>query len=499
MKNQDPSQELLQSILSLYTDGNFQQALTESSQMLKNFPNSINLLNIAGASNSGLMQFDSAIKNYEQVLIINPLYAEALYNMGIAQKCKGDLEMAIHCYKEAIKIKPSYAEAHFSMGNALKDKGELDLALISYNESLKIKPKNAGIYNNMGNILKDKGDLEMAIEHFKKALKIDPEYANAYNNIGNALKNNNPEVALENYNQALKIKPEFAKAKLNMVNLLTTYTSKKENLNLIVLVNEKIRKINHITSGVISDEQAIGLFSKSESCINSFGLNIKTQLSQAYRRNSVDLNCKRHKSIFNRHKIIPKFCFNCYKVQIEPKSIIELIKLFIIFDQLKLNKNNTRKCNVELRPEISGFYKGLIYCSDLQQANQIAAHLDKIIDQRIGSGLTSKIKRGCSEYAITFPDYKEINNSGTQLMSYIEDWKVIEEVHDREKPIYAEKGRRESLSGLNLSDILVIQKWIDYAKGIGDPTVDLLNQNTIYYPVIYNKAKERLDKFNYIY
>ncbi len=53
MKNQDPSQELLQSIFSLYTHGKFQQALTESSQMLKKFPNSINLLNIAGASNSG--------------------------------------------------------------------------------------------------------------------------------------------------------------------------------------------------------------------------------------------------------------------------------------------------------------------------------------------------------------------------------------------------------------------------------------------------------------
>jgi len=499
MKNQDPSQELLQSIFSLYTHGKFQQALTESNQMLKKFPNSINLYNIAGASNSRLMQFDSAIKNYEKILIINPLYAEALFNKGVALKCQGDLEMAIHSYKEAIKIKPNYAEAHFNMGNALKVKGELDLALISYNEALKIKPKNAGIYNNMGNILKEKGDLEMAIEHFKKALKIEPENANAYNNIGNAIKNINPDVALANFNQALKIKPGFAKAKSNMVNLLTTFVPKKENLNLIVLVNEEIRKINHTTSGFISDEQAIELFSKSESCINSFGLNIKTQLSQAYRRNSVDLNCKRHKSIFNKHKIIPKFCFNCYKVQIEPKSIIELIKLFIIFDQLKLNKNNTRKCNVELRPEISGFYKGLIYCSDLQQAYQIAEYLDKIIDQRIGSGLTSKVKRGCSEYAIPFHDYKEINNSGTQLMSYIEDWKIIEENHDREKPIYAEKGRKESLSGLNLSDILVIQKWIDYAKGIGDPTVDLLNQSTIHYPVIYNIAKERLDKFNYIY
>jgi tetratricopeptide (TPR) repeat protein len=504
--------------------------------MLERFPNSVVLYNIAGASNAGLMLFDAAIDSYKQALIIKPDYADAYYNMGIALKDKGDLEAAIDSYKQALKIKPDYADAYNNMGIALKDKGDPEAAIDSYKKALKIKPDYADAYNNMGNALKDKGDLEAAIGSYKKALKIKPDYADTYNNMGIALKDkgdleaaidsykkalkikpdyadayNNmgitledkgdPEAAIDSYKQALKIEPNYAKAKANLVKLLTTYTPQKENQNLIVTVNEEIRKIDikDSTSKIISDDQAVNLFSKSEDCISIFGLELRTELSQIYRRNSFDFNCRRHMSIFDKHDIIPEFCFGCYKVQVEPRSIIELIKLFIVFDQLELNENNTRKCMVELRPEIAGFYKGLIYCSGLKQANQIAEHLDTIVKQSIGPGLTSKVKRGCSEYPISFPSYKEINNSGPQLMNYIEEWRVIEESYDRKKPIQTNEVIRISLSGLNLSDVLIIRNWIDYAKGIEDPSADLLNQNTVYYQDIYNKAKARLDVFNISY
>ena len=90
MKSQDPPLEHLQSIINLFSNGGLQQALSESSQMLEKFPNSVNLYNIAGASNAGLMQFDAAID----------------------------------CYRKALKIKPDYAQAYNNMGNALKDKDD---------------------------------------------------------------------------------------------------------------------------------------------------------------------------------------------------------------------------------------------------------------------------------------------------------------------------------------------------------------------------------------
>ena len=91
MKSQDPSSEQLQSVLNLYNQGKLQQALSDSSQMLERFPNSVVLYNIAGASNAGLMLFDAAIDSYKEALKIKPDYADAYYNMGIALKDKGDL------------------------------------------------------------------------------------------------------------------------------------------------------------------------------------------------------------------------------------------------------------------------------------------------------------------------------------------------------------------------------------------------------------------------
>ena len=120
MKSQDPPSEQLQSIVNLFTQRRLKQALSESSQMLEKFPNSVILFNIVGASNAELRQFDAAIESYKKALEIKPDYAEAYYNMGNVLKDKGDPESAIDCYKQALKIKPDYAEAYNNMGVALK-------------------------------------------------------------------------------------------------------------------------------------------------------------------------------------------------------------------------------------------------------------------------------------------------------------------------------------------------------------------------------------------
>jgi tetratricopeptide (TPR) repeat protein len=220
LEPQDPPSEQLQRIINFYTQGQLQQALSESSQLLERFPNSVILYNIAGACNAGLMQFDAAINNYKKALKINPDYADAYNNMGNALKDKGDLEAAIESYKQALKIKPDYAQAYNNMGNALRKKGDSEVAIESYKQALKIKPDYAQAYNNMGNALSDKGDLEAAIESYKQALKIKPDYVQAYNNIGIALKDKGDlEAAIESYKQVLKIKPDYAEVYRNLSNI----------------------------------------------------------------------------------------------------------------------------------------------------------------------------------------------------------------------------------------------------------------------------------------
>jgi hypothetical protein len=68
-----------------------------------------------------------------------------------------------------------------------------------------------------------------------------------------------------------------------------------------------------------------------------------------------------------------------------------------------------------------------------------------------------------------YPDYQDINFNGIQLMDYDEAWKPIEETYDSVNNTSTNHNLVSSLLGVNVEDALIIRKWIDYAKGIGDP------------------------------
>ena len=214
---QDPPFGKLQTIIDLYTQGQLQQALSESSQMLVIFPNSVTLLNLVGASNAGLMQFRAAIDSYKQALKIKPNYADTYYNLGNALYDKGDLEEAIESYNEAVSIKPDYAEAYNNLGNVLTDKGDFEAGINCFTQALKIKPNYHEAYNNIGNALRVKGNEAEALDSYEQALRIKPDYADVHNNIGIVLNNrSDPDAAIKSYKQALKIKPDYAEVYNNM-------------------------------------------------------------------------------------------------------------------------------------------------------------------------------------------------------------------------------------------------------------------------------------------
>jgi tetratricopeptide (TPR) repeat protein len=356
-----------------------------------------------------------------------------------------------------------------------------------------LKPDFAEAHNNLGATFQELGRLDEAEASFKQALILKPDLVEAHNNLGNTHKcSGRLEEAKLSYTQALALRPDFADAQQNLVELLTSYLPEEESSQPIVKADQEIKKINfkENTSRIISDDKIVQLFCKSSSILKKRDLEIVSNLSQVYRNNSVDLNCKRHMAIFDKFNIIPEFCFGCYKVQVEPRSVLELIKLFVVFDQIKLDKNNIRKCMIELRSEVSGFYKGLIYCSSLEEAFKIADYLEIVVQENIGSGLHAAVKRGCSEYPLSFPDYKAVNKSGDQLMKYDASWKLFEDEYDS---IKAGKIIPPTLSGLSLNDVLIMRNWIDYAKGIGDLSAQLLNQKEVVSQKIYKIAKTRLE------
>ena len=237
---QDPPPEKLQAIMNLYAQGKLKQALSESNQALKMFPNSAYLLNVVGASNVGLMQFDAAIVSYKRALQVKPDYADVYNNMGIALKAKGDLGAAIDSYQRALLIKPDYAAAYNNIGLVLNSQGDLEASINSYKQALKIEPNYAAAYNNMGLAMQDKDDLEAAIDCYKHALKIQPNHEGFHYNLANALADKGDiEAAIGSYERAIKIKPDYAEAYNNMGSVL----KKKGDLDLAIGSYEKALEI----------------------------------------------------------------------------------------------------------------------------------------------------------------------------------------------------------------------------------------------------------------
>ena len=174
----------LQPLINLYSQRQFQQTLSQANEMLQQYPSSVALYNILGATNDRLGKFGAAVDCYKQALKIKPDYAEALYNMGAALNSMGNSEAAIDSYKQALKIKPDFAEAYNNIGVAFNDMGNSEAAIDSCEQALKIKLDYAEAHNNIGLAYMNMGNSEAAIESYKQALKIRSDFAGAYINMG---------------------------------------------------------------------------------------------------------------------------------------------------------------------------------------------------------------------------------------------------------------------------------------------------------------------------
>ena len=130
--NQQPSEAEVKSVIALFSNGEYQQAIDEIAILSKNFPKSHMLHNIKGACYAGLGQLDSAVKSYEKAIIMKPDYAKAHFNLGGALHELNDYEQSLNSYRKTIEIDPDYVEAHNNLGNLLREFGQLDEAINSY-------------------------------------------------------------------------------------------------------------------------------------------------------------------------------------------------------------------------------------------------------------------------------------------------------------------------------------------------------------------------------
>jgi hypothetical protein len=264
--------------------------------------------------------------------------------------------------------------------------------------------------------------------------------------------------------------PNNNKIKNYLIDILNYFEPLNEE-NYIINIDKKIRKLDSLNKKkLINDETIKDILNQSEKILKESNVNFNFNETQIFRRNKVDLNCKRHLDIFTTHKIIPKFCFSCFKVQITLDNILDLIKLYFYFNNVNLRNNNIRKCVIELRKKVDGNYKGYIFSDSLQDAKEIEEKLNNELQNEKIYLNKIEIKRGCTEYYDEFELYKDINQNVYNII-YKEDWTNIEKRFDEKhfiSKINDEKVYNNTLNKFNLTDFLIIKNWLLYAKIIDD-------------------------------
>ena len=431
-------------------------------------------------------------------------------NIDINNNLKIEIDKIINLYKQknfrdALILSNKVIEKDKNIPFLLNLNGLINLslekwqnAIFAFKKALDADDKFVEAYNNIGVAYSHIGDDKKAVENYTLAIRLKKDYANGYNNLASHYDDlGQYSEAVINYNYALKFNPENLNAQNNLIHLLNYFNPKNSDDNSIVKANFLIKKIKTDIS-ILKHISDLSLFEYLTKCNQILKKNIKNLSffdSQIHRRNGYDLNCNRHHKAFNKFNIIPKYCFSCFKIQIELTTVSNLIRLFFIFDQLRLPKDNIRKCFIELRPGIPGTYKGLIYCSSIEEAESVFEIVKPYMQKLMLDNFDIKIKRGCTEFDLAFPGYKKVDD--LNKIVYDEEWTKKEELIDHEISNGSQKGKKvfnRSLSGTCLGDILIINNWLNYAKLLNDKSYKKITDEIFFSEYIFQAVEKRNSK-----
>jgi tetratricopeptide (TPR) repeat protein len=85
-------------------------------------------------------EYDRAIQDFDQSIMLNPNYAKAFNNRGVAYQKKGEYDRAIKDFDESIRLDPNYANAFANRAQTYLHKSEYERAARDYDEAIRLKP-----------------------------------------------------------------------------------------------------------------------------------------------------------------------------------------------------------------------------------------------------------------------------------------------------------------------------------------------------------------------
>jgi len=160
---------------------------------------------------------ESALRDVQTSLRLNPANEVAHNNYGVILQRQGRHEEALREHQEAIRLQVNYADAISNLGVDLAALGRTDEALGAYREAIRVKPLSAGAHQNLGLAYQDMGRMDDAIAEAREAIRLDPNYVDAYDSLGTALQRSGRfDEAATAYREAVRLQPSHGQAHNNL-------------------------------------------------------------------------------------------------------------------------------------------------------------------------------------------------------------------------------------------------------------------------------------------
>ena len=183
----------------------------------------VNLIN-RGNTFARQGDYDQAIAEYSQILVLLPKFVEVYRLRGRVYAAKGDTAHAIEDLNKAISLNAADADSYQDRANIYNTQRDYLKALADYSKAIELKPGNATLFNDRGGVYVNRNDYEKALADFSKAIDLAPNDPTAYFNRGFVLYNlNQYDKAVASLPKPLNLNPTTA---CRSISIAATPTSK---------------------------------------------------------------------------------------------------------------------------------------------------------------------------------------------------------------------------------------------------------------------------------
>jgi tetratricopeptide (TPR) repeat protein len=152
---------------------------------------------------------DRAIGVFDEVIRLQPTFAEAYVTRGSAYQLKGQLHKALADFDQAIRLDPKSARAYCDRADLEHDLfNQPDKALADYNEAIRLAPNFQRAYYNRGTLFIGRHNYDRAIADLTRAIQLAPSDLSAYSARAEAyLRKGDRTRAISDAKVTIKLKP----------------------------------------------------------------------------------------------------------------------------------------------------------------------------------------------------------------------------------------------------------------------------------------------------